>query len=439
MSRVALPMLQLRTLGGLALQRDGTLLDQVNAQRKALALLAVLAAAGASGLGREKVMLLLWPESDAGRARGALKQMLHILRRQLGSPDAILGTTELRGHRAAALRHARVHETLLREEWGLEPDPAVAALAARLREPVDPPPQEPATAAMRTGAALIAGEEGEPASAGAEPWHEATGISTRASRPSRLPRPAWWALAATFSAGGVLAAGMVVRGMSATGAAGDAGAPLVLAESAPSSAPAQGSIAVIPFLDLSPEQDQEYFSDGITEELITHLSRAWLVWMAQNPVLREVARDLFTNPAFMDKVQGAVGEHPFGPVFMMDWDRLIQLPGVNPTPDIAGATGFSVEADSSVSSAAIGIDVDRLHRLVRQDSARARDLVRDALIHEFAHVLPVAQSGHIRDATGDPKPGYRNVAQHPVIRGENLLRELLGLPPKRAYGLLADD
>jgi DNA-binding SARP family transcriptional activator/TolB-like protein len=241
-------MFQLRTFGGLGLRQDDTLLDHLNAQRKALALLAVLAAGGASGVGREKVMLLLWPESNAGRARGALKQMLHILRRQLGSPDAILGTTELHlnahyiesdvaqfrhaldtgdyeaavslydgafldgvhvdgapefqawaeqlrmelevgfrealerlaqlaegrgdwqraiawwrrlqaadpmsgrvavclmealetsGDRAAALRHARVHETLLREEWALEPDPAVVELAARLRVPADPVP-----------------------------------------------------------------------------------------------------------------------------------------------------------------------------------------------------------------------------------------------------------------------------------------------------------
>jgi TolB-like protein len=33
------------------------------------------------------------------------------------------------------------------------------------------------------------------------------------------------------------------------------------------------SIAVLPFLDLSPEKDQEYFCDGMTEELITELAR----------------------------------------------------------------------------------------------------------------------------------------------------------------------
>src|SRR5262249_710785 len=41
------------------------------------------------------------------------------------------------------------------------------------------------------------------------------------------------------------------------------------------SAPAQGptSVVVLPFIDLSPQKDQEYFSDGLTEEIIDALSR----------------------------------------------------------------------------------------------------------------------------------------------------------------------
>lgn len=35
----------------------------------------------------------------------------------------------------------------------------------------------------------------------------------------------------------------------------------------------QGSIAVLPFADLSPEKDQEYFSDGLSEELLNVLSQ----------------------------------------------------------------------------------------------------------------------------------------------------------------------
>src|SRR5262249_13316558 len=38
-------------------------------------------------------------------------------------------------------------------------------------------------------------------------------------------------------------------------------------------APATPSIAVLPFADLSPEKDQEYFCDGMTEELIGALTR----------------------------------------------------------------------------------------------------------------------------------------------------------------------
>jgi DNA-binding SARP family transcriptional activator/Tfp pilus assembly protein PilF len=251
-------MLHLRTFGGLALQRESTALDPVNAQRKAMALLAVLAGAGSRGIGRDKLMLLFWPESDANRARGALKQMLHTLRRLLGSPDVILGTAELRldpeliesdltrfrtaleegepeaavalyhgpfldgvhldgapefdgwleqqraelerdyhealerlacaaeadgeqeraatwwrrlqaadplngrvalrlmqaleasGDRAASLRHASVHEALLREELGIAPDPTVTALAERLRSSAAASPPDGASASTPT-------------------------------------------------------------------------------------------------------------------------------------------------------------------------------------------------------------------------------------------------------------------------------------------------
>ena len=38
-------------------------------------------------------------------------------------------------------------------------------------------------------------------------------------------------------------------------------------------APAEQSIAVLPFADMSPDKDQEYFSDGISEELLNSLAR----------------------------------------------------------------------------------------------------------------------------------------------------------------------
>ena len=41
----------------------------------------------------------------------------------------------------------------------------------------------------------------------------------------------------------------------------------------PSKAPDRKSIAVLPFVDMSPDGDQEYFGDGIAEEIINALTR----------------------------------------------------------------------------------------------------------------------------------------------------------------------
>ena len=55
---------------------------------------------------------------------------------------------------------------------------------------------------------------------------------------------------------------------------------------APALLPDKPSIAVLPFLNMSSDPEQEYFSDGMTEDLITELSRlTGLFVIARNSVL----------------------------------------------------------------------------------------------------------------------------------------------------------
>ena len=59
-------------------------------QRRRLAVLALIAASGDGGITRDRVVGLLWPESDEERARHALAQLLYGLRRALG--DEAIGS-----------------------------------------------------------------------------------------------------------------------------------------------------------------------------------------------------------------------------------------------------------------------------------------------------------------------------------------------------------
>lgn len=67
-------MLSLRTFGGVALFHGDRALDGPATQRRRFALLSMLAVAGEAGVSRDKLIAQLWPESDADRARHALRQ-----------------------------------------------------------------------------------------------------------------------------------------------------------------------------------------------------------------------------------------------------------------------------------------------------------------------------------------------------------------------------
>lgn len=105
-------MIQLTTFGAIELRRDGTDVRSVLSQPKRLALLAYLrVAAPGAFVARERLLGLFWPESDPERARNALRQALHFLRRSLGD-GVVVGRGE--------------------HEIGINPD-AVACDAAEFR------------------------------------------------------------------------------------------------------------------------------------------------------------------------------------------------------------------------------------------------------------------------------------------------------------------
>ena len=82
--------LELRTLGGVAVIRNGSPPGIASAQSKPLALLALLAVAGDHGFTRDKVIAFLWPDADSDRGRSVLRQTLYSLRRDLSAPDLFL-------------------------------------------------------------------------------------------------------------------------------------------------------------------------------------------------------------------------------------------------------------------------------------------------------------------------------------------------------------
>ncbi len=97
-----------------------------------------------------------------GRPRDAIawrKRLAAIRPLDASVTVALMRTLAEAGDRAGALRHAHLHQTLLREHLGLDPDLVVTSLAARLRQPVEWSAGAPAHALDDAGA-IRAEEEG---------------------------------------------------------------------------------------------------------------------------------------------------------------------------------------------------------------------------------------------------------------------------------------
>ena len=86
----------LRLLGGASIDGGGGRLAGPVAQRRRLALLALLAVAPTGAVSRERIAALLFPEADALQSRHGLSDALHAVRRTLGRDAVVAVGDELR-------------------------------------------------------------------------------------------------------------------------------------------------------------------------------------------------------------------------------------------------------------------------------------------------------------------------------------------------------
>jgi TolB-like protein/DNA-binding SARP family transcriptional activator/Tfp pilus assembly protein PilF len=161
----------------------------------------------------------------------------------------LMQSLEASGNRAAALQHASIHQRLLEQEFGIAAASEVTAFAEQLRK--RPPVAADAPTAREPGPVVAAPPSPPPLVA-----HPARSERRRARM---LSKKGMFALTAVVVAGAAL--WIIGPGRSQ---------------------PPERSIAVLPFINMSADGDDESFNDGLTEEIISGL--------ASVPELRVISR-----------------------------------------------------------------------------------------------------------------------------------------------------
>jgi TolB-like protein len=276
-------MLRFRTLGGAVVEGETGPTGGAAAQRRSLALLALLALAGDRGISRDRLMAYLWPEVDPERAGHRLTQALYALRRDLQVGTLFLGSADLRLN--AELIGSDVAEFTAAHRAG-RLEQAVALYAGPFLDGFflsGAPEFEHWVDNERAGLARDYAEALEALAAEAV----ARGDLEQAAE--------WWRRLADHDP---LSSRVTIHLMSALAAAGRradaierAGAYQELIqrelEAAPNPAvlalaqqlrqgPPQGrelSVAVLPFTNLSALPANDFFAEGLAEELISGLAR----------------------------------------------------------------------------------------------------------------------------------------------------------------------
>jgi TolB-like protein len=89
-------MLRVRLLGAAVVEGENGPLGGAAGQRKSLAVLGLLGAAGDRGMSRDRILAYVWPEVGLEKGSHRLTQVLYALRRELDTDDLCLGSCELR-------------------------------------------------------------------------------------------------------------------------------------------------------------------------------------------------------------------------------------------------------------------------------------------------------------------------------------------------------
>jgi TolB-like protein len=286
-------MLRLRAFGGLALEDERPSPTAAITQPKSLALLALLASAGGRPISRDKVLAYLWPETEPAKAAHRLAQSLYALRHDLGVNSLFRASNDLR------LDPRVIGSDLQDFTDALERGDLPRAIAIY---------QGPFLDGFYLGGApeferWVEVERGEYCRKYRAAL-EALAVAD-AQRGDANGSAEWWRRLAEADPLNARTAVAYMEALSV--AAGPAGAlqfardytrrlrdefdsepdPVVMGtaerlRSASSATPIGPAIAVLPFLNLTPDRENEYFSDGMTEELGAALARV--------PGLRVVSR-----------------------------------------------------------------------------------------------------------------------------------------------------